>query len=93
MWHLPLSAGHSDFEGRQLEILLMSDCAQNKARSSPDHIAEHISVLGVCMHLLLHCLLCLGCSLRVEALSLFVLHATERSICVSSLGCAPLLNA
>ena len=72
----------------------MSDHKQeNKAKSSPDHIADHISVLRLCMHLLLHCLPCLGCSLRVEPLSLFVLHAAEHTICVSLLGCAPLQDA
>ena len=34
------------------------------------------------MHLLFHCLLGLGCTLRVEPLSLFVLHEAEHTICV-----------
>ena len=64
-----------------------------QSKTSPAHIAEHISALGLCMHLLLHCPLCLGCSLCVEPLSLFVLHAAEHTVCVSHLGCAPLQEA
>ena len=63
---------------------------QARETSSPGHSAEHISAQGLRMHLLLHCQLCLGCSLRVEPLSLFVLHAAERTSCASPLDCVPL---
>ena len=93
MWRLQLNAGHSSRGGHGKLQLVPDPKRGNKAKGSPDHIGEHISALRLCMHLLLHCLLCQGCSLRVKPLSLFVLHAAEHTNSASPLSCALLQDA